>query len=183
MAAGRTATILTDKPNPEGAVALRITTKGKEAQTNAQRLKERIILRYLEGSIDFKQNIAFNALWSPPEELVEEFNVPLPPEVTVKLNESQRNAVSAVICNPHPGTANVQLIVGPPGTGKTTTISACVQAFRAAQEPVWLLAQSNVAVKNIAEKLAKIGFFQFRLLVSQEFHFGWRVLPTECARC
>jgi hypothetical protein len=37
---------------------------------------------------------------------------------------------------------------------------------------VWIVAQSNVAVKNIAEKLVKVGV-DFRLLVSKEFHFEW----------
>ena len=35
------------------------------------------------------------------------------------------------------------------------------------------MAQSNIAVKNIAEKLADVGFWDFRLLVSNDFHIGW----------
>ncbi|KAJ7158637.1 AAA domain-containing protein [Mycena filopes] len=35
---------------------------------------------------------------------------------------------------------------------------------------VWLVAQSNVAVKNIAEKLASVGFWDFKLLVSKGGH-------------
>ncbi|KIO15252.1 hypothetical protein M404DRAFT_72829, partial [Pisolithus tinctorius Marx 270] len=38
---------------------------------------------------------------------------------------------------------------------------------------VWIAAQSNVAVKNIAEKFDKIGFYDFALLVSKKFHFDW----------
>ncbi|EJD49073.1 hypothetical protein AURDEDRAFT_183182 [Auricularia subglabra TFB-10046 SS5] len=38
---------------------------------------------------------------------------------------------------------------------------------------VWLAAQSNVAVKNIARKLVDINFMDFRLLVSNEFFFDW----------
>jgi hypothetical protein len=41
---------------------------------------------------------------------------------------------------------------------------------------VWIVAQSNVAVKNVAEKLVKVGIHQFKLIVSEEFHFDWRVL-------
>lgn len=37
------------------------------------------------------------------------------------------------------------------------------------------MAQSNVAVKNIAEKLMDIGFEDWRLLVSADFHFDWFV--------
>jgi hypothetical protein len=38
---------------------------------------------------------------------------------------------------------------------------------------VWIIAQSNVAVKNVAEKLVRIGLLQFKLLVSEDFHFEW----------
>jgi hypothetical protein len=38
------------------------------------------------------------------------------------------------------------------------------------------VAQSNIAVKNIAEKLLHSGFRDFRLLVSKEFHEDWYVL-------
>ena len=38
---------------------------------------------------------------------------------------------------------------------------------------VWVIAQSNVAVKNVAEKLAESGFLSFKLLVSKDFHFDW----------
>jgi len=38
---------------------------------------------------------------------------------------------------------------------------------------VWVIAQSNVAVKNVAEKLVESGFLDFKLLVSRDFHFDW----------
>ncbi|KIJ13465.1 hypothetical protein PAXINDRAFT_27455, partial [Paxillus involutus ATCC 200175] len=38
---------------------------------------------------------------------------------------------------------------------------------------IWIAAQSNVAVKNIAEKLIKEGFDKFKLLVSKDFHLDW----------
>jgi hypothetical protein len=40
---------------------------------------------------------------------------------------------------------------------------------------MWLVAQSNVAVKNIAEKLADCDFLDFKILVSKDFHFDWCV--------
>jgi hypothetical protein len=40
---------------------------------------------------------------------------------------------------------------------------------------VWIAAQSNVAVLNIAEKLLKSNV-NFRLVVSKEFHFEWYVV-------
>ena len=69
------------------------------------------------------------------------------------------------------------MIHGPPGTGKTTVIAASVSSMMegnaGGRRTMWLIAQSNVAVKNIAEKLADVGFFEFKLLVSKEFHFDW----------
>lgn len=38
---------------------------------------------------------------------------------------------------------------------------------------LWIVAQSNVAVKNVAEKLVKVGIHNFKLIVSTEFHFEW----------
>jgi RecA/RadA recombinase len=68
----------------------------------------------------------------------------------------------------------ITLVHGPPGTGKTTVIATyVVDAIRAGQRGIYLMAQSNVAVKNIAEKLAKFDFFGFKLLVSQGFHYEW----------
>ncbi|KAI6102412.1 hypothetical protein EV401DRAFT_2024227 [Pisolithus croceorrhizus] len=43
----------------------------------------------------------------------------------------------------------------------------------AGRRTVWIAAQSNVAVKNIAEKFANLDFYDFALLVSEEFHFDW----------
>jgi len=42
-------------------------------------------------------------------------------------------------------------------------------------ETIWVVAQSNVAVKNIAEKLYSCEFRDFRLLVSGEFIYDWWV--------
>jgi hypothetical protein len=90
------------------------------------------------------------------------------------------------------------------GTGKTSVIAAMTECLLATgeevasdpiptppspdnseteEEPsdpslgpvVWIVAQSNIAVKNVAEKLVKVGIHQFKLLVSREFHFEWQV--------
>ncbi|KAJ7257575.1 hypothetical protein B0H12DRAFT_1015399, partial [Mycena haematopus] len=61
---------------------------------------------------------------------------------------------------------------GPPGTGKTQTISAAAAVWEASRSPAWIIAQSNVAVKNIAEKLAKLGI-TFKIVVSKEFYVEW----------
>ena len=66
----------------------------------------------------------------------------------------------------------MKLCAGPPGTGKTRTISAALEYFQEKGAPTWVIAHSNVGVKNIAEKLVK-GTVDFKIIVSKEFHFEW----------
>lgn len=90
------------------------------------------------------------------------------------LNESQTAAVHRILSTKSED--QICLIHGPPGTGKTTVIAAYVTSIIAASKSdhgVWLVAQSNVAVKNIAEKLASIDFWEFKVLVSKDFNFEW----------
>ncbi|KAF7327625.1 AAA-12 domain-containing protein [Mycena kentingensis (nom. inval.)] len=92
-----------------------------------------------------------------------------------RLNASQQEAVQAMLQagNEH----RVVLVqgLGPPGTGKTSVIAAYVQtALDRGQSGIWLVAQSNVAVINIAFKLQAIGFEDWCLLGSDEFsHEDW----------
>ena len=68
------------------------------------------------------------------------------------------------------------MLTGPPGTGKTTVVAASVTSMASSfvdESGVWLVAHSNIAVKKIAEKLVDVGFHDFKLLVSFEFHFDW----------
>lgn len=91
-----------------------------------------------------------------------------------ELNCSQQEAVNTMLStiNAH----RITIIQGPPGTGKTSVIAAFVSfAIQAGYDGLWLVAQSNVAVKNIAEKLMDIGFLGWKLLVSKDFHFEWFV--------
>ncbi|KAI0266502.1 P-loop containing nucleoside triphosphate hydrolase protein [Gloeopeniophorella convolvens] len=92
------------------------------------------------------------------------------PHLNPKLNSSQKEVASAMIST---STTNSLVIAhGPPGTGKTTTIAAAAAVWQSRKTPCWIVAQSNVGVKNIAEKLFKEKI-KFRLLVSKEFHFEW----------
>ncbi|KAK0476953.1 P-loop containing nucleoside triphosphate hydrolase protein [Armillaria novae-zelandiae] len=61
---------------------------------------------------------------------------------------------------------------GPPGTGKTSTISAAAVIWGRKKLPTWIVAHSNVAVKNIAEKLASSDV-NFKIIVSKEFYVEW----------
>ncbi|KAG2367899.1 hypothetical protein BDR07DRAFT_207676 [Suillus spraguei] len=88
--------------------------------------------------------------------------------VSRPLNPSQTKAVKQMLRQSNDGRLTV--IQGPPGTGKTTVIASFVQtALDSGLSGIWLIAQSNVAVKNIAEKLTNFGLTKWKLLVSKEF--------------
>lgn len=70
------------------------------------------------------------------------------------LNDSQKSAIAHFL-QPENG---VTVLKGPPGTGKTSTILETVLQLRKsspAREGILIVAQSNVAIDNIAEKLLK----------------------------
>ncbi|KAF8317738.1 P-loop containing nucleoside triphosphate hydrolase protein [Clavulina sp. PMI_390] len=97
-------------------------------------------------------------------------------KVTSRLNPSQARAVTA-FCHPLNPTYKkplVQVVQGPPGSGKTTMIASMVQwLYEQTKEPTYLITQSNVAVKNIAEKLENVGFINYKLIVSMDFKRDW----------
>ena len=111
---------------------------------------------------------------------------PLPEAVTVRLNDSQKRAVQS-FCSGEatPSKPIIRMVQGPPGSGKTTMIAAMVQWFNflhSAEGPrnkrgTYLICQSNVGVKNIAEKLMSVGFVNWRIIVSTEFKYEWWATP------
>ena len=74
-----------------------VTTFGKESLTCAEKVKEELLLHFLQGCISLKDNMVFSAIWlrsptaSPLPASV------LPASVTVPLNASQELAVRTVI--------------------------------------------------------------------------------------
>jgi hypothetical protein len=94
----------------------------------------------------------------------------------IDLNESQSRVVARVVAENPLGRTRATLVHGPPGTGKTSTIAAAVVILAGIGEPAWIVAQSNVGIKNVAEKLKKVGFNDFTLLVSQDYFAYWYAL-------
>ncbi len=74
------------------------------------------------------------------------------------LDTSQRDAVLNALAARH-----VALIHGPPGTGKTTAVVELIRQVVARGERVLACAPSNVAVDNLAERLARAGLRVVRL--------------------
>jgi len=80
-----------------------------------------------------------------------------PEKVAGRLNESQREALSKALGS------EFFLLHGPPGTGKTTTLSAIIHAFVEKGQKVLATADSNTAVDNLAEKLMERGLSVVRV--------------------
>ncbi len=171
-----------------GAAVMKVTTYGREDPTSAEAQRAATVLRILQGSLDLlDDNPWIKNIWYPQDDGLmawpEDWSLPtqsrskkvpsqIPSLSQIQLNTSQQTAVNTMLS---PSDAHrIVLIQGPPGTGKTSVIAAFVQSSLAlGKTGIWLVAQSNVAVKNIAEKLIKVEFFDWRLLVSHDFHFEW----------
>lgn len=180
-------------PDLQGKVIMSVTSIGRDDPTTAEAQRAATILRILQGSeklLDespWIQNIWFplddDGILTWPKEWSEQPQRPQPgnpssptkplnQQLQPQLNSTQQTAVNRMLSSKDDH--RITLIQGPPGTGKTSVIAAFVRyALHRNQGGIWLVAQSNIAVKNIAEKLMSIGFENWRLLVSQDFHLGW----------
>jgi ATP-dependent RNA/DNA helicase IGHMBP2 len=78
--------------------------------------------------------------------------------VDQQLNASQRRAVSAILQN-----KNITIVHGPPGTGKTTTLTEAIVQLVKEGEKVLVSAPSNTAVDNIAKGLIHKGLQLLRV--------------------
>jgi regulator of nonsense transcripts 1 len=153
-----------NKSLPSGSIKL--TTVGREPLSQAEEQRIDIVLKALQKTSTIADKPFFQAIWIPketPSWPTSSSIFPVPVHFSRSLNDSQKMAVAALL-----STKPITVIQGPPGTGKTTVIAAAVTSISASStRTMWLVAQSNVAVKNIAEKLASVDFLKFKLLVSK----------------
>ncbi|EJF57438.1 hypothetical protein DICSQDRAFT_69502 [Dichomitus squalens LYAD-421 SS1] len=151
----------------------RISVIGREEPTHAERARDGFILRLLQGAISSLTRSPFvRALWFPaPQPRVGrgsgDGEDACSPQLAA-LNESQKAVVRAMWADDEP----VVVVHGPPGTGKTRTIAVSLEEWDRCGEPAWVIAQSNVGVKNIARTLIKHNV-DFRIIVSKEFYVEW----------
>lgn len=163
----------------EGREIVSASTEMRDAPTAADRKKAEILLLQLMSQVQIFDNPFIQTIWPGGESTDVIWPNPPPTSSTLptivtnlSINDSQQAAIEDMLTldNSH----RITIIQGPPGSGKTTVIAAYTDSLvEARRTGIWLIAQSNVAVKNIAEKLAKIGFEPWKLLVSQDFHFDW----------
>ncbi|PCH42406.1 nucleoside triphosphate hydrolase protein [Wolfiporia cocos MD-104 SS10] len=173
---GKTARVTVNAVVPATSTIRSIYTIGKDAPTPAEWQRLLVSLYVLQRKVSLREHAISRKIFVPSSadlaSPITSVNPPCTAAVTVPfpLNQSQLKAARKILSN------DVSLIYGPPGTGKTTVIAAVVMALAPTltdKEGIWLVAHSNVAVKNIAEKLARVGFLDFKLLVSEDFHYEW----------
>ncbi|KAJ8474334.1 hypothetical protein ONZ45_g15986 [Pleurotus djamor] len=179
---GRSAQINTSE-HLSGTHVTAITSLGRGTPTNAQRQRAQTVRTVLQGEAtedSFFNNPFIQNIFLHPESLV----WPVEWHATntslyhgsdlsgFNMNASQNAAIHAML-SPN-SNHHLVLIQGPPGTGKTSVIANFAIAAQNQQlHGIWLVAQSNMAVKNIAEKLVSYQYTDFRLLVSKDFRFEW----------
>jgi len=171
---GRQTTVNLEQNALNGRSIKSIKVVGREDSSLSDTERNTLALRVLQGVHRLEDSSFIEAIWFPRNAIA---SPPKPSaDVTIpyhfsSLNPSQRSAaISMLDCDANP----ILLCHGPPGTGKTRTIAAVVKELDATGQPSWLCAQSNVGVKNIAEKLFKEGV-DFRLIVSKDFYVEWYV--------
>ncbi|KAL4260424.1 DNA2/NAM7 helicase-like C-terminal domain-containing protein [Pleurotus pulmonarius] len=179
---GQSARMVTDESLNSRNVTT-IVSVGRDGPTSAQRQRANTLLRILQGEValiddnPWIQNIFFyngSSLvwpldWHPPSTTQAQFHRNLD---HLHMNTSQNTAIQAMLSASSKD--HIVVIQGPPGTGKTSVIANYVKtAITSGYRGLWLVAQSNVAVKNIAEKLISYEFTDFRLLVSRDFRYEW----------
>ncbi|KAF5363110.1 hypothetical protein D9757_012038 [Collybiopsis confluens] len=155
-----------------------ISVVGLEDPTAAEKAQESLLLMILQGHVNVLDAPFVRYLWFRSKQDTKlltlksarsESNHRSGPYVA-HLNSSQGDVVEAMTSTTG---SPVVVVHGPPGTGKTTTISSAAEMWlNVYHEPVWIIGHSNVCVKNIAEKLLQRKV-DFKLIVSKEFYVEW----------
>ncbi|KAF9033215.1 P-loop containing nucleoside triphosphate hydrolase protein [Panaeolus papilionaceus] len=153
----------------------KVRVYGRSAALNHEKARDTLVMHLLTGVKSLRDAPFICALWFPkcnPTFFIRGRGGVSAAQAEiilrdVRLNDSQKRAALSLVSQDP-----LVVVHGPPGTGKTTTISASAKVWHAHRRPTWIVAQSNVAVKNIAASLYKHKV-DFKLIVSKDFHFEW----------
>jgi regulator of nonsense transcripts 1 len=184
---GRVTDIKFDHAALTGELAA-VRVVGKEEPTNSEKARDEFILLAFRGEPKVTDARFIRLLWFLDSEERGELASPATRGTIATrvpgLNTSQMRTLDRMtstmpivivqgecVCS-FPRPASSVLCSGPPGTGKTRTISAAAAVWEDNGSPAWIVAQSNVAVKNIAQKLAELDI-TFKIVVSKEFYVEW----------
>ncbi|KAF7357132.1 Nucleoside triphosphate hydrolase protein [Mycena sanguinolenta] len=142
---------------------------GKEELTNAEKARDEFILFALRGELQVTDSPFVRLLWFCEPGNHKKEPVPSTLRMTATrvspLNESQKRTLAKM-------TSSMPVVIAHLEPEKTRTISAAAAVWEDEESPAWIVAQSNVAIKNIAEKLAQTKV-TFKIIVSKEFYVEW----------
>ncbi|KAI0266501.1 hypothetical protein BC834DRAFT_132011 [Gloeopeniophorella convolvens] len=164
LTSGATTTRLTSD-----AAISRIYVTGREEWSHAEQARYRFLAHSLKSSRAIPPFVS--SIWLPGSgrgEIMARRSQTVYTRGTMNDSQNKVNAAMLSISQED----SLVVAYGPPGTGKTTVISAAAAAWQSRKVPCWIVAQSNVGVKNIAEKLLRSNI-EFKLLVSKEFLYEW----------
>ena len=142
-------------PDPDNATTFRLELASDEI---ARQRMQRAIARVENASGNRTAVLRQILLGQRPAEFNQQRTFTQFDTHTAHLNASQKTAVRHALA-----AEDVAIIHGPPGTGKTTTVVAMICTAVAAGYRVLACAPSNLAVDNMAEKLAEAGINLVRL--------------------
>ncbi|KAI0800454.1 P-loop containing nucleoside triphosphate hydrolase protein [Fomes fomentarius] len=132
-----------------------VSIVGREEATLTECARDEFLLRVLQGAVRLDASPYVRMLWYPEGKKAGKKSkgakVPVGVPLIMTLNPSQKRVVAAMLADDEP----LVVVHGPPGTGKTSTISAALSYWQ-----------------NIAKSLFTKGI-DFKLIVSEEFHFEW----------
>ncbi|KAI0350750.1 hypothetical protein OH77DRAFT_1001735 [Trametes cingulata] len=146
---------------------------GREEPTCAESKRDEFVMRLLQDRASLDRSLFVRLVWLP-ERNHDVFRRPNSREPAGEeefslLNAAQRGVAAAMTARDEP----LVIVHGPPGTGKTRTIAAALTYWQAEGQPVWVVTESNVGVKNIARSILESGLSAFKLIVSFNFHYEW----------
>ena len=183
----------------------KVCVVGREDPTNAELARDGFVRCVLQGEGAMNESQFVKMLWFSPAgkgkggyrkkktKMAVEDDVQITTPLFKKLNPSQQAVVRAMIGKAQPlvvahGARGVSVetathltplsfcLLGASGTGKTSTIAVALDHWARHRERAWVIAHSNVGVKNIAESLVKRKI-DFKIIVSQDFYYEWSVYP------
>ncbi|KAI1784393.1 P-loop containing nucleoside triphosphate hydrolase protein [Ganoderma leucocontextum] len=158
----------------------KVCVVGREEPTSAEGARDGFVLSVLQGVQSMDDSRFVRMLWFPQskpkaghlKKTKANAGVEQDLQITTpsfqNLNASQQAVVRAMAGK----LESLVKVRGPPGTGKTSTIAAALEYWEKHREPAWVIAHSNVGVKNIAESLVKRNI-DFKIIVSQDFYYEW----------
>jgi hypothetical protein len=126
---------------------------------------------YFSGIVSPQDSHLFNTMYSNSlvsglENLFQDLSIESSIKSIDSLNKSQKQAVAASLDS----STAMNIVRGPPGTGKTTVIAKTVSIGIKNKLEYIITAQSNAATRNIADSLEKNGVVDYYIIVSDHFY-------------